>query len=58
MENGLNVHQTSVPGKSTTLTVISDDGHQFTVTRERGKGMIEQSRYNVFILCEETCQRP
>lgn len=44
VENGRKVHQTSVPGKSTTLTVISDDGHQFTVTRERGKGYSTEER--------------
>lgn len=37
VENGVIVDKTSVPGKSTTLTVISNNGHRFTVTRERGK---------------------
>lgn len=36
VENGAIVNRTTVPGISTTLTVVSNNGCQFKVTRERG----------------------
>ena len=38
VENGMIVETTSGPRQSTTLTVESDNGYQFTVTREKGGG--------------------
>ena len=54
VQNGRIVNRTAVHGISTTLTIVSDNGHRFTVTRERGGSM--NHVYNVFILHEETCQ--
>ena len=54
VQNGRIVDRIPVHGISTTLIVESNNGHRFTVTRERGGSM--NHVYNVFILHEETCQ--
>lgn len=43
VQNGRIVERTAMHGVSTTLTIESNGGHRFTVTRVRG-GMNEQSR--------------
>ena len=42
-QNGTIVNKDSDRGRPTTLTVVSDKGHWFTVTRKRGGGMDKQS---------------
>lgn len=56
VENGAIVGRTTVPGISTTLNVVSSNGYQFNVTRERGGG-INNHVYNVFIFHGESCRR-
>ena len=43
VQNGRIVDRTGEPGVSTTLKIVSNGGHRYTVTRKRGGGMNKQS---------------
>lgn len=55
VQNGRISEKTAQHGISTTLTIVSNGGHWFNVTRRRGGGKTINHVHNVLMLFGEVC---